>query len=157
MKFLQLNITSFNTSCDDLWYHQIENLNDEILLQQTNHNNSITLGNLKTWKVNMHTMFKNKTLRYVVGTILTNTPKNVFRQDLINQDLEMVWSELEINAKRVFIGNIYIPPNKTEQIHVLDRFLEDQGDKAIIIFGDLTHEIPYGTNTSIKIIKWVLH
>ena len=50
MKFLQLNITSFNTSCDDLWYHQIENLNDEIWLQQTNHNNSITLGNLKTWK-----------------------------------------------------------------------------------------------------------
>ena len=48
----------------------------------------------------------------------------------------MVWTELEINARRVLIGNIYIPPNKIEQIHVLDRFLEDQRDKAIIILGD---------------------
>ena len=48
----------------------------------------------------------------------------------------MVWTELEINAKRVLIGNIYIPSNKIEQIHVLDRFLEDQIDKAIIILGD---------------------
>ena len=30
----------------------------------------------------------------------------------------------------------YIPPNKIEQIHVLDRFLEDQRDEAIIILGD---------------------
>ena len=62
------------------------------------------------------------------------------RQDLINQDLEMVWNKLvEINAKRLLIQNIYIPPNKTEQmyVHVLDRFLEDQRDKAIIILGDL--------------------
>ena len=81
----------------------------------------------------------------------------MFRQDLINQDLEMVWTDLETNAKRVLIGNIYIPPNKIEQIHVLDRFLEDQRDKAVIIFGTLMHEIPYGTNTSTKIIKWVLH
>ena len=48
----------------------------------------------------------------------------------------MVWTELEINAKRVLIGNIYIPSNKIEQIHVLDRFLEDERDKAIIILGD---------------------
>ena len=84
----------------------------------------------------MHTYFKNKTLGYGVGTFLPSTTKNVFRQDLINQDLEMVWTELEINARRVLIGNIYIPPNKMEQIHVLDRFLEDQRDKAIIILGD---------------------
>ena len=34
-------------------------------------------------------------------------------------------SEPKINAKRVLvIGNTYIPPNKIEQIYVLDRFLE---------------------------------
>ena len=32
--------------------------------------------------------------------------------DVINQDVEMVWNELEVNAKRVLIGNIYISPNK---------------------------------------------
>ena len=49
----------------------------------------------------MHMIFKNKTLEYGVGTFLPNTAKNVFRQDLINQDLEMLWTELEINGKRV--------------------------------------------------------
>ena len=72
------------------------------------------------------------------------------RQDLLNQDLEMVWNKLvEINAKRLLIQNIYISPNKTEQmlVHVLDKFLEDQRDKAIIILGDLMHKIHYATNT----------
>ena len=72
------------------------------------------------------------------------------RQDLLNQDLEMVWNKfVEINAKRLLIQNIYISPNKTEQmlVHVLDRFLEDQRDKAIIILGDLMHKIHYATNT----------
>ena len=135
----------------------MENRYDGIFLQETNHNNSTTLENFKSCKVNMHAIFQNKTLGYGVETFLPNTTKNVFRQDLINQDLEMVWTDLETNAKRVLIGNIYIPPNKIEQIHVLDRFLEDQRDKAVIIFGTLMHEIPYGTNKSTKIIKWVLH
>ena len=62
----------------------------------------------------------------------------------------MVWNKLvEINAKRLLIQNIYISPNKTEQmlVHVLDKFLEDQRDKAIIILGDLMHKIHYATNT----------
>ena len=84
---------------------------------------------------------------------LPNTTKSVIRQNMINQDLEMVWTELKINAKRVLIGNIYIPTKKTEQIHVLDRLLEDQRGKAIMIWWTLMHEIPYGTNKSIKIIK----
>ena len=84
----------------------------------------------------MHKIFKNKTLGYGVGTILPNTTIYVFRQDLINQDLEMVSTELEINGKRVLIGNIYIPSNMIEQIHVLDRFLDNQEVKAIIILKD---------------------
>ena len=47
------------------------------------------------------------------------------------------------------IGNIYIPPNKIEQIHVLDRFLEDQGDKAIMILGDFNaRNTLWGKHTS---------
>ena len=43
MKFLHLKITSFNTSYDDLRYHQMENRYDGLFLQETNHNNSTTL------------------------------------------------------------------------------------------------------------------
>ena len=75
-------ITSFNTSFDDLWYHPS-------FLQETNHNSSMTLGNFKNWKVDMCTKFKNKTLGYCVETFLPNTTKNNFRQDLIKQDLKM--------------------------------------------------------------------
>ena len=46
----------------------------------------------------------------------------------------MVWTEIEINAKRMLIENIPVLPNKIEQL----RFLEGQGEKAIaiIILGD---------------------
>ena len=105
-------------------------------MQKNNHKNSTALGNFKNLKVSTQRIFKNKTLGYGVGTILPNTTKYVFRQDLINQDLEMDRTELEINAKRVLIGNIYIPSKMIEQIHVLDRFLDNQEDKAIIILKD---------------------
>ena len=68
MTFLQLNNTSFNTSCDDLSYHQMENYYDGIFLQETNQNNCRTLENFENWKVNMHALFKNKTLGYVART-----------------------------------------------------------------------------------------
>ena len=73
MTSLQLNITLFNTSCG---YHQMENLYDGIFQQETNQNNSTILENFRNWKVNMHTIFKNKTLGYGVGTFLPNTTKN---------------------------------------------------------------------------------
>ena len=75
MKFLQLNISFFDASYDDLWYHQMENHYDRIFLQESNCNNNTTLGNFKKCKVNMHIIFKNKTLRYGVGTFLPNTIK----------------------------------------------------------------------------------
>ena len=60
--FLQPKITSFNTSYDDLCYHQMENHFDGTFLEKTNRNNSSTLGNFKNRKVNMHTTFINKIL-----------------------------------------------------------------------------------------------
>ena len=46
----------------------------------------------------------------------------------------MVWTEIEINAKRMLIENIPVLPNKIEQL----RLLEGQREKAIaiIILGD---------------------
>ena len=49
----------------------------------------------------------------------------------------MVWTELEINAKRVLIGNILFHPTRLDKYnHVLDRFLEDQRDNKFITLGD---------------------
>ena len=53
----------------------------------------------------------------------------------------MVWIELEINAKIVLMINIYIPPSNIEQIHILEKFLEDQRDKAITILRDFNAQI----------------
>ena len=75
MKFLQLNINYIITSCDDLWYHQMENRYDGIFLHKTNHNNSTTLGNFKNCKVKVHTILKNQTSGYLVGA---KTTKNIF-------------------------------------------------------------------------------
>ena len=55
----------------------MENCCNGIFLQKTNHNNSLTLGNFKNWKGNMHTIFKNKTSGYGAETFPPNTTKNV--------------------------------------------------------------------------------
>ena len=136
MKFLQLNITSFNTSCDDLWCHEVENHYGGIFLQETNHRTDTLLGNFKTWKVNMHTIHEDKTMGYGVGSLFPNCTKNVYQEDLITKNLEMVWSELEINGKKVLIGNIYAPPKNIEQLHEVDKFLEKQKEENLIILGD---------------------
>ena len=83
MKFFQLNITSFNTFCDNLWYHQMENHFDRIFLEEISHNNSTTLGKFKNWKVSIHSIFKKKTSGYGVGAFLPNTTR-----------CDMVWTGL---------------------------------------------------------------
>ena len=98
----------------------------------------------------MHTIFKNKILGLDVRTFLPNSNNNIFRQDLINQYLEMVWTELEINAKRVLIVNIYTPPNKIPQINAPDRFLEDQRDQSITILEKFNAQ-----NTLNTLIKYI--
>ena len=78
MKFLQLNIFSFNTSLTQLWLHQLENNYSAIFLQETNYKEGILLGSFKYWKVRMHTIFKNRSLLSV----------SVSGDDLIRDDLE---------------------------------------------------------------------
>lgn len=56
----------------------MENRYDGIFLQETNPNNSTTLGNFKNWKLKMHSIFKKKTSGYLVGAFLPKTTKNKF-------------------------------------------------------------------------------
>ena len=69
MKFLQLNITSFNSSLDELWFYQKEHNCDAIFLQETNFTQNKTLGPFKHWKNKMLTHYKEKTMGFGVGTL----------------------------------------------------------------------------------------
>ena len=88
--WVQLNIFSFKTSLNQLWPHQLEHNYSTIFLQETNYKEGNLLGNFKHWKVTISKIFKNKSLRFGVGTLLTPSVNNIFRDDLIRDDLEIV-------------------------------------------------------------------
>ena len=136
MKFLQLNISSLNTSLYELWLHQQAHNYNAIFLQETNHKDETKICGFKNWKSKLHTVFDSKTLGYGVGTFIMPNLKSVFRQDLIMENLEMIWNEIDIDNKKILIGNIYVPPNNVDQLHKLDNILEKLKDQRLIIVGD---------------------
>ena len=136
MKSLQLNITSLNTSIEELWDHQKENNYEGIFLQETNYIAEKTLGKFKHWKTKMHTKYRNKNCGFGVGTLIPTSVKNVFRDDLTNDNLESVWSEMKIEGKVVLIGKIYIAPGNENQLRSLDNEIEQHKDKSILLIGD---------------------
>ena len=99
-KFLQLKISCFNTFLNQLWLHQLENNYSAIFLQETSQKEGNSLGNFKHWKVRMHTIFKDKSLGFGVGTLIPQSVKNVFRDDLIRDDLEIVWNEIKTEGEK---------------------------------------------------------
>ena len=146
MKFLQLNITSFNTSLDELWLYQKEHNCDAIFLQETNFTQNKTLGPFKQWKNKMFTHYKEKTMGFGVGTLIPNDIKNVFREDFSNDSLELLWNEIEIQGQQVLIGNAYIPPNMQCHLHLLNKELEKHRGKKFYWETSIL-ETKYGTRT----------
>ena len=136
MKFLQLNINSLNTSTEELWDYQKENNYEGIFCPETNYTAGKILGKFKHWKTKMHTIYRNKNSGFGVATLIPTSVKNVFRDDLTNDNLESVWSEMKIEGKVVLIGNIYIAPGNENQLHRLDNELEQHKDKSILLVGD---------------------
>ena len=133
MKFLQLNINSLNTSTEELWDHQKENNYEGIFLQETNYMAEKTLGKFKHWKTKMHTIYRNKNSGFGVGTFIPTSVKNVFRDNLTNDNLKSVWSEMKIKRKPVLIGNLYIAPGNENHLHHLNNKLEQHKDKSILL------------------------
>ena len=131
MKFLQFNINSINTSLDEFWRYQKENNYDGIFLQETNY---------PDW----HTL-----VGAGVGRLIPISTKNVFRDDYINNDLEIIWNEINIQNKDIIIGIIYITPGNKNQLKILDKQLERHRGKNIILLGDFNSK----SNTSSKNIQ----
>ena len=101
MKLLQLNTTSLNTSKKALFVYQDLNNYNAIFLQETDHKeDKVSFRNFKT---RVHTIHKNKTQGYGVGTFIREDTKNIFRDDMITNKLECIWNELYINKKPVLI------------------------------------------------------
>ena len=67
MKLLQYNITSLNTSVEELWLYQQENNYDAIFLQETDYIEGKPLGHFKHWKNRMFTNCQNKMQDFGVG------------------------------------------------------------------------------------------
>ena len=111
MKFLQLNISSFKYILKSTWLYELENNYSAIFLQETKYKEGNLLGNFKHWNVRMHTFFKNKSLGFGVGALLPPSVKNVFRDYLIRDDLEIVWNEIKTEELNVLVGNINVSPN----------------------------------------------
>ena len=72
----------------------------------------------------MHIIYRNKNSGFGVATFIPTSVKNIFRDDLTNDNLESVWSKVKIERKAVLIGNIYIASENENQLHRLDNELE---------------------------------
>lgn len=90
MKFFQLNINSKNTSVDELWLHQFNKSYSGMFLKETNGKEGNYIGNFERWKVKIHTIFDQKTHGYGVGRLFPSNMKNLFRDDIVRDDFEMV-------------------------------------------------------------------
>ena len=75
--------------------------------------------------------------------------KNVFRDDYISNDLEIIWNEINIQNKDIVIRIIYITPGNKNQLKILDKQLERHRGKNIILLGDFNSR----SNTSSKNIQ----
>ena len=64
-----------------------------------------------------------------VGTLIPIPPKNVFRDDYINNDLEIIWNEMYFQNKDILIGNMYITPGNKNQQKIQDKGLERWNEK----------------------------
>ena len=83
------------------WLFLQETNHKGIFLQETNHTAGKTLGKFKHRKTKMHTIYRNKNSGFGVVTLIPTSVKNVFRDDLKNDNLESVWSETKIEGKVV--------------------------------------------------------
>ena len=115
--------------------YQKENNCDGIFLQETNCTDKNSLGNFKHWKGKMNTIYKSKNTRFGVGTFISISTKNVFREDYTN-DLDKIWNEMNIQNIDVLIGNIYVKPRNKNQLKILVKELERHRGKSIIVLGD---------------------
>lgn len=120
-KILQVNIRSLNTS--------------KRYLEQYVDNNNINLVTLsKTWNDKSYISFKNWNCNNLfsnratdnyggVAILPNNGSKIVRRKDLEDDELELVWAEVEIDKTKIMLASVYIPPGKTNQLRKFEENL----------------------------------
>ena len=116
IKVFQLNVTSFQTSHNQLKFYREQNDYDVITLQETNVKNKLEI--FKNWKRKFHSTFTEKKLGFGVATLMKNYIKSVFVNN-IQSNLEAIWNLVEINGKETLMGNVYIPSSDSEIFYKL--------------------------------------
>ena len=100
MKLLQFNITSLNTSLEELWGYQKENNYDAIFLQETNYPVWKPLAYFKYWKTKFFSNFQNKAIGFGVGALVSGAQKTVFREDFSQKDRKIIWNEMQTQGEK---------------------------------------------------------
>ena len=139
MKIFQFNVTSLQTSHNQLKFYQEQNDYDIIALQDTNVKDKLEI--FKDWKRKFHSTFTEKKLRFGVANLIKNAIKSVFANN-IQSNLEAIWNLVEINGKQTLMGNVYIPPSDSEMLHKLDLELEKHNDIPLLLLGDFNGRHP---------------
>ena len=94
MKILQLNITSLQTSHNQLKFYQEQNDCDIIALQETNIKDKLEI--FKNWKRKFHSTFTEKKLEFGLATLIKHDIRRVF-VNKIQSNLQAMWNLVEIN------------------------------------------------------------
>ena len=138
IKILQLNTECLRTSKSALLHYENIFQPDIICLQETWTKEKVI--SFKDWSCRNRTIYNNKQSGYGVATFVHPKLKNVFREDLYNDDIEAIWNEFEFNNETITLGNFYIPPKDYDQlVHVDNQLLKVSNPNAIIL-GDFNSQ-----------------
>ena len=107
---------------------------DIICLQETWTREKVI--SFKDWSLRNRTIYENKKSGYGVATFVHPKLKNVFREDLYNDDIEAIWNEFEFNNETITLGNYYIPPKDYDHLLQVDNQLLKVSNPNAIILGD---------------------
>ena len=73
-----------------------------------------------------------------VRTSVSSAVKNVFTDNLSRKNFEILWNEMQMQGKKILVGNIYIPPGNENHLHIQDMELEKQKGENIPLIGDFS-------------------
>ena len=71
-----------------------------------------------------------------MATFVRPILKNIFREDLNNDDNEVIWNEFAFNDETITLGNFYIPPKDYDHLLQVDNQLLKVNNPIAIILGD---------------------
>ena len=151
MKILQLNITSLQTSRNQLKFYQEQNDYNIIALQETNVKDKLEIFNYSKRK--FHSTFSEKEIGFSVALLIKNDIKDVFFNNM-QSNIEAIWNLVEITQKQTLMDNVYIPQSDSEMLFKFELALGKHYAIPLLQLGDFNAKYPIrNINCKASIIK----